>query len=46
MLEVKITSWTGFPEAPTVVALSESQNPPEPQAGTRPTLRLIRGGKS
>lgn len=45
MLEMKITSWTGLTQAPIVVAVAPPK-PDEPQAGTKPALRLIQGGKS
>ncbi|HUY71525.1 MAG TPA: hypothetical protein VMV08_04745 [Gaiellaceae bacterium] len=45
MLAIKITSWSGFSEPPTVV-IPAANDPQAPQAGTRPALRLIRGGKS
>jgi hypothetical protein len=47
LLELKITSWSGFTEAPIIVALDADARPTdESQADTRPALRLIRGGKS
>ena len=47
MLEMKITSWSGFLEPPAVVNLDEPKKPDdEPQASTRPALRLIKGGKA
>jgi hypothetical protein len=45
MLEIKITAWSGFSSAPIVVVPAGTATQ-EPQASTRPALRLIQGGKS
>lgn len=39
MLQIEITSWSGFPSKPIVVTVDEKAQP------EKPTLRLIRGGK-
>jgi hypothetical protein len=47
LLELKITSSSGFTEEPIIVARDGDARPTdEPQPDTTPALRLIRGGKS
>jgi len=47
MLKMTVTTWSGFPEPPTIVMVADEEGPDEPQGPppSRPVLRLIRGGE-
>jgi hypothetical protein len=46
VLVLTISSWSGFAVAPEVVTVgSAKEMPPEPQADTKPALRLLKGGR-